>query len=77
MKRAAGEVGSLKERALPPTVHCSKLLDRLSVGVEEPDFSEPQLFDPGFDFGAVANDDPNQMIRMDDGFCAIFDVARF
>jgi hypothetical protein len=77
MKRAAAEVGSLKERALPLPVHCSKLLDRLSVGVEETDFSEPQLFDPSLDFGAVANDDPNQVIRMDDGFCAILDVARF
>jgi hypothetical protein len=38
-------------------------------------FAEIQFFDPGFDFRAVADNHPGQIVRMDHGSCGVLEVA--
>src|SRR5882757_2752118 len=42
----------------------STLLNRVAVGVDFVDFADVEFADAGFDFGHVANDDPDQVGRL-------------
>ena len=46
-------------------IPCGPSLHKVAVSVEKLDSSPPEILDAGFNFGAIAHNDPDQPVRME------------
>ena len=58
-----------------PTTARVATWNRISVGIDEADFAQIQLTDAGFDFGAVSNHHPYDVIGMDYMLGGVIQIA--
>jgi hypothetical protein len=59
----------------PPSI-CGGRLDRIAVGIEMNDLAEFEFTNPCLYLFAIADDDPDEIVGLDDCFCRFGDLLQ-